>query len=329
VLFFTDGEPTCPAADAESAARLCKDHGATITAVATGDARVDFLEKLVGDRARVFWADAGQFGDAFKSASKIISGETLMQRTPEGGGAFWRTIRTSGWSSLLALGLSLALIAGQNVYLRRPFLTAREAGAGALGGLAAGAVGGAVGFLVFSPFAGVAFLSAIGALIGWCVLGALVGEGMALFVPNLSPSRAWLGGSAGGGIGAMSFLLLSNIPAVGDVLGRLIGAAILGLAIGLLIAIVEIAFRKAWLEVSYGPKETIHVNLGADRVSVGSDSKACKVFAFGTAPVALQYRIVGDEVECEDVVSGTKTIVQPGDKRSVGGVSVTVRSAAP
>jgi Ca-activated chloride channel family protein len=157
---------------------------------------------------------------------------------------------------------------------------------------------------------------------GWGVLGALVGRGMAIFVPNLAPKRARTGGAIGGAIGAVAWLQVSG--AVNDVTGRLLGAAILGSVLGLLIVIIEKVFREAWLEISSGPKDIITVNLGEKSVAIGSDSKSCTVVASGAPAVALRYRKVGGQIECEDVVRQHTTTVRAGDERNVGRIKVKV-----
>ena len=54
--------------------------------------------------------------------------------------------------------------------------------------------------------------------------------------------------------GATAFLV-GSVAAVW--VGRMAGAAILGFAIGLMVALVEVAFRRAWLEVQFSGGETI------------------------------------------------------------------------
>lgn len=329
VLLFTDGMPQDRRRTVEVAAE-CRRQGTNIIAIATGDpnqggADVKFLEEVTADRKKVIPATGGVFVEAFRKARDVIS--------PIGTGI--GSGQTAAWTALVTLGLCLALIAGQNAYLRRPLFSPRQLSAGTLGGLGAGFVAGLLGAIIFLPFGGhvtqsapnqfsPSILQSAGTIVGWLVLGALVGRGTALFVPNLAPSRSWIGGALGGLIGSIAYLMTSF--AASQIIGRFLGAAVLGLAIGLLVALVEAAFRSAWLEVSYGPEETIRVNLGSERVSIGSDSKACTVFAFGGPPVALRYRLVDGKIECQDAISGSTTEVQPGDRRVVGNVAITVRS---
>jgi Ca-activated chloride channel family protein len=231
------------------------------------------------------------------------------------------------WTAVLAAGLSLALIAGQNHSLKRPWLTLEEGLKGGGGSIAAGLVAGAAGQLLFQQFGtGVPVWVVFCRTAGWALLGALLGGGMALFVKNLSASRALLGGALGGLAGALGFLTASAL--FGDVMGRLLGATLLGLCIGLMVALVEMAFRKAWLEVVYGPHEVGTVNLGEAPVSIGGDGRVCTVLARGAAPVAFRYRLSQSRVLYEDVVKGQTLPVPLGHRQKVGPLEVIVRGSA-
>jgi hypothetical protein len=228
------------------------------------------------------------------------------------------------WTALLAVGLCLALLAGQNTYLRRPPL---GGGAGLLAGLvlgavAAGFVSGSVGQGLYSLLLS-AGVGSLGFVVGWVLLGGLLGLGVSLFVPNLDRTKAVLAGLAGGLLGAVAYLAASN---VGGGLGRLGGAAALGFCIGLVVAIVEAAFRRAWLEVRFGGRETITVNLGPEPVKVGGDARLCTVWARGAPDVALRYFVRDGRVVCEDVPARTETTVGDGDVRTAGTVTLTVRT---
>jgi hypothetical protein len=94
-----------------------------------------------------------------------------------------------------------------------------------------------------------------------------------------------------------------------------------------MVALVEAAFRRAWLEVKFSGGETIRVNLGPEPVKVGDD-KSCTVWARGAAAVALRYWVRDNRVVCHDVTAGTgEAVVANGDERRAGAVVVTVRTA--
>jgi hypothetical protein len=69
------------------------------------------------------------------------------------------------------------------------------------------------------------------------------------------------------------------------------------------------------------------VTLGNQPVSVGSDSRACAVYAQGAPPVACRFRFDGGKVTCQDAVSGRVEVMKPGDRKTVGAVRVVVGAA--
>jgi hypothetical protein len=231
------------------------------------------------------------------------------------------------WTALLAVGLCLALLAGQNRYLGRPpFAPGRvPLAAVVVGAVAAGFVSGSIGQSLLMVFLVSLGVPKLGFLIGWVLLGGLLGRGMSYFVPNLDKQKATLAGLGGGLLGALSFWVLSS-ASDRDWLGRFGGAALLGFCIGLMVAVVEAAYRRAWLEVRFSDREVITVNLGPEPVKVGGDSRACTVWARGAAPVALRYWIRGGRVYCEDVATKREAVVADGDTRAAANVTVVVRS---
>jgi hypothetical protein len=230
------------------------------------------------------------------------------------------------WTALLAVGLCLALLAGQNRYLHRPLFAAGRIPLAlvVVGAVAAGFVSGSVGQSLYSLLLSVG-AGGLGFVIGWVLLGGLLGWGVSFFVANLDRKRAALAGLAGGLLGAVAYLVWSNAA---DWLGRFAGAAVLGFCIGLVVAVVEAAFRRAWLEVRFGERETIHVNLGPEPVKVGGDARACTVWARGAADVALRFFVRNGQVICEDAPSRAESVAGEGYRRTVGTVTVTVRTGA-
>jgi Ca-activated chloride channel family protein len=126
ILLFTDGMPDSQA-DALAAASACQSSGTRIVAVATGDANTGYLAQLTHNPSLVFAANAGQFDQAFQHAEKAIYSRQLVESDPSGVGFSLGVIRIAIWTSLLAIGVGLGLIAGQNLYLHRAALTKPEA----------------------------------------------------------------------------------------------------------------------------------------------------------------------------------------------------------
>ncbi len=236
----------------------------------------------------------------------------------------WLVIVVLGaWTALLASGLTAALVIGQNLHTGRKW-SAGGLPIAAAGAAAAGALSGAVGQGLLFLFAMVSqSLGGVGFFVGWLLLGTLLGLGVSFFIPNLDRKKAALAGLVGGGLGATAFLIASLAA---DWVGQVTAAAVLGFAIGLMVALVEVAFRRAWLEVRFGGGEQITVNLGPEPVKVGDD-RGCTVWARGAPAVALRYWIRDGRVVCDDkALGGSEQLVGDGDQRQAGPVTVTVRT---
>ena len=234
-------------------------------------------------------------------------------------------LAVSLWTGALSALVCLALLVGQHHYLRGSLPSVGGALAGVGGGLAVGVAGGAAGqgLFLLADTESEAF-AALFRVLGWALLGGLAGAGLALFIPNLKISYGLLGGALGGLAGAGAFLGVSIL--VGDLPGRLAGGLLLGFCIGLMVAAVEAAFRRAWLEVRFGEREVVTVNLGPEPVKVGGDAKLCTVWARGAAPVALRFWVLDGRVLCEDAVTRTQITAGDGTARTAGAVTIVVRT---
>lgn len=226
------------------------------------------------------------------------------------------------WTSLVALGLALFLIVGQKLYMRQDPLDLVALGKGSLS-LLAGLLGGVLAQSLYLAFSGNAALAFIGQMIGWWFFGAVIGCGMAFFVPNLVWWRGLLGGMLGGFLGLLAYSLFSLL---GGVVGRMLGAFILGFAIGVMVALAEVAFRRFWLEVRFGPREVRTVTLGSAAITVGSDEKRATVVVRDAPALAFRYSLEGETVVCEDLASGRSAELEAGESRKVGNVTITVCS---
>jgi hypothetical protein len=157
---------------------------------------------------------------------------------------------TAAWTGALMALLPLALTLAQCAYLHEPLLSgsrssprggggivalARTAGLGLLLGLVAGALAQGVFSLINVPHGGAP--PRFSYLIGWTLLGALVGLFSALITPCLPRTAAVLAGAVAGLLAGLLFLPLAGS---GDGLaGRIAGATLIGAAIGLMIALLR------------------------------------------------------------------------------------------
>jgi Ca-activated chloride channel family protein len=236
------------------------------------------------------------------------------------------------WTAVMAAGISVAILAGEQAYLRQAWLEPTDTGKALAGGLFAGVIGGVAAQWLFQaapdavPWLGSSRVLASSRVLGWGILGGVIGAGASFFVPNLRWYRGLLGGAVGGVLGALAFIACSNH--LGALLGRWLGAAILGFCIGLMVALAELVFRRYWLEITFGAREVRTVTLGAAPVTVGGDERLATVFVQGAPALALSFHVVNGCVLCQEVGTGPAVEMAPGETRKVAGVTVAVCSVA-
>jgi hypothetical protein len=272
---------------------------------------------------------------AAQAEKPVLTTKSLQSSEQYAEGSEGRLLLMSAiWTGAIAALVCFTLLSGQHHYLRGSMPSPGAIILGIVGGSLAGLLGGACGYGLYLLSPGGNFLDGLFRVFGWSLLGGLAGVGLSLFIPNVKWVYGLAGGAIGGAGGAIGFILVngllrdSNFGKTGDVVGRLAGGLILGFCIGLMVAIVEAAFRRAWLEVRFGARETITVNLGPEPVKIGGDNRMCTVWARGAAPVALRYYIRSGQVVCEDTPSRAETVVNNGDSKEVGNVTVTVRTGS-
>lgn len=223
ILLFTDGQPNSTSSTA-TAAKIANRQGINLVAVATGDADVNYLTRLTGDRSLVFFANSGEFDRAFRDAEAKIYGRQLTESGESGDyGLLYGSLRTGGWTAILAMGISTILIVGQNLYMRRRLLSLREAGLSIFGGLMAGFVAGGVGQLLFFPVATLPYAGAIEGILNWTIASTLFGGLIAFTKSNLKLKRCLIVGGITGAVAGAIPLIINNS------FSPLISAIILGI----------------------------------------------------------------------------------------------------
>jgi Ca-activated chloride channel family protein len=334
IILFTDGVPNDPNLAYNSALVTTKT-GVKLIAVATGDADVSYLTQITGDRSLVFYANSGQFEQAFRKAEAAIYKQLLGSNSGENYSIIDLVLRTGGWTAFLAMGISLALIMGQNRYMRLPLLTVRKGIISTFGSLAAGMIAGAIGQIVFLPLSSIAGLEITGYIVAWVIVGALVGGGTRFFVPNLKLKNALLGGTVGGGIGGSGFLITASI--FGDVLGRLSGTSIIGFSIGLMIAWIEQKQLESqpYLSVNWTATEQTTYLLGTKPILIGSSLNVeiplnasdgftpitAKIFKEGEN-IIMQF---DQEYAVKKNMKKTSQALKVGDTRKLGQITIEVK----
>ncbi len=246
------------------------------------------------------------------------------------------------WTALLAVGMAALIVAGQNFLLHRALFSVKSAalvlGGGVLAGLISGAVSQHLFALGANSFAArlteteaekvLPLIIKAGQVVGWSLLGALLGFGLAFFIPNLPKFRAGFAGLIGGGLGAAAFLFA--LAKSGEVSGRLVGAAILGLTIGLVVALVERLAREAALIVHWHENERTVINLGAEPVILGSSPEAHLYLPKhkGFPPITAIVTFREGRVQMENKLSKSTHTLAGGNKLQIGDLWIEIQTDA-
>jgi clan AA aspartic protease (TIGR02281 family) len=133
--------------------------------------------------------------------------------------------------------------------------------------------------------------------------------------------RGFAGGLAGGAAGGGVFIGIGMVG--GDIFGRLFGIPIIGFAIGLMIMLANALFRKAWIEIRYGPRETRTLTLGAEPLRIGGDAAHCQIYVKDVPPMACAYRFEHGRVVCDDRINNRNGPVAFGTPMTIGRIIVT------
>lgn len=156
-------------------------------------------------------------------------------------------------------------------------------------GAPAAALGGAVGLVAGESVIGFLQGGLVGRAVSWAVLGLGIGLGQG--IADRSRDRlvyGLIGGGLGGFIGGFLFEWLR--VALGDRhdVGQAVGIVTMGAGLGLCLALVEQAMRRAWVQVLNGRQEGRIYLLSHTRCRMGLDERA-EVGIFGDAAVARQH----------------------------------------
>ncbi len=162
---------------------------------------------------------------------------------------------------------------------------ARKATLGAIAGSLAGAGGLVLGEMVIIRMQG----GLIGRAASWAVLGVAIGLSQGL--ADRSRQRliyGIVGGALGGFIGGYLFEALKRALGDRNTVSQGIGIVILGAGLGVFLALVEQALRRAWVQVLSGRQEGRIYLLARGRSSLGLDERA-EVGIFGDPQVARRH----------------------------------------
>jgi hypothetical protein len=156
-------------------------------------------------------------------------------------------------------------------------------------GVPSAALGGAIGLVLGELVIKLLQGGLLGRACSWAVLGLGIGLGQGL--ADWSRQRltfGLIGGALGGLVGGACFELLRTALGNRYDLGQSLGIVILGAGLGLFLALVEQALRRAWVQVLSGRQEG-RIYLLAHRLNrLGLDERA-EIGIFGDPGVARRH----------------------------------------
>jgi hypothetical protein len=201
-----------------------------------------------------------------------------------------------------------------------------------------GALGGLIGGFIGQLFYGWTQLSLF-LIFGWALTGMLVGATLGLpdfircllkkqdaGIPLRRTIRGVVGGAVGGILGGVLFLMLtgvwiglfanSNKPADQLWSPSAIGFVVLGMCIGLAIALAQVILREAWVRVEQGFRAGREVLVNKPEVSIGR-AEGCDIGLFGDAQVEKIHAFIRlrDDMRYELVDQNSPTGTFLNDKR--------------
>ncbi|GHV67705.1 hypothetical protein FACS1894199_13710 [Bacteroidia bacterium] len=238
---------------------------------------------------------------------------------------FWGILgHVAIWAGIIGIGTAIALQIAQNCYLRKPVLSLSMLKTAFFGGIIGGFVGG-LAQVVFAFTQGISeSVEIISRILCWGIFGFGLGWSVSYFIPNFPKKRALLAGLLGGIVGGAVFRFSFEI--LPETYGRIIGVAILGFFIGLVISFVEEVLREAWLTVVWGKNESTSVALGTKEIILGSSPKADiylpveKNYPPITAIIGLKNNIVF----FDNKIDNKRIELRNGSRITMGAVEVIV-----
>ncbi len=139
--------------------------------------------------------------------------------------------------------------------------------------------------------AGSALFLLLGRVVSWTVMGAMLGAGVGIasFRP-MNILKGAVGGWVGGFAGGLAFDPI-NMATGGGLASRFIGLSLIGLAIGLLIGLVQELTKNAWLTVEAGRLRGRQFRLEGAATSIGR-AEENPVGLFGDPAVRMRHAVI-------------------------------------
>ncbi|MFC1840335.1 FHA domain-containing protein [Thermodesulfobacteriota bacterium] len=160
------------------------------------------------------------------------------------------------------------------------------------------------------------FVQMTGRSIAWGLAGIAMGlgQGVALRSGRLL-LYGLMGGVMGGLIGGLLFdpidMIFLNPDDPSAHWSRMTGFTVIGLSVGVMIGIVQLLARDAWLRMTHGPLSGKEFLFFKDKMIIGASPK-CEIYVFNDRSVSEQHailRVVGDSFEIESLVKDRPVVV--------------------
>jgi hypothetical protein len=152
--------------------------------------------------------------------------------------------------------------------------------------------------------------------IAWAVFGAAAGTVYGIVGQSWKKAKyGIIGGLIGAGIGGMIFDPIAMATKVGSV-SRAVGFALVGIATGVAMGLVESALKDRWLYVTAGPLAGKQFILYKTQTSIGSQQQS-DIYLFKDPNILAQHALVG--------ISGSRVMLKAMGPVFVGGSPVQTR----
>ena len=239
--------------------------------------------------------------------------------------------------AIIGAMIAIFLLIGYSSYLKRGWRIGEAIKKGILPGLIAGFIAGAIEQSTYTIIGPTEVLTVeVLTVIFWGIAGGLLGLGLSFRIPNLGKIRGFLGGGIGGLIGGILDIFISSFL-LGQVMGILLRISAISFFIGLMIILVEVAFREAWLIVKWSANEQKTLSLGSEPILLGCADHAHIYLRQdqGYAPITAKIFMEKYEIFMEYELKygqkkGMKNLthqLKSGDQRKFGSVLLEVKTS--
>ncbi|MBL0237905.1 MAG: hypothetical protein IPQ02_15180 [Saprospiraceae bacterium] len=276
------------------------------------------LGQVINKSSLVF----GTFG-----AIGAIIGESITEffLTNKNGSFLGNVIHISIWTAFISLGIAVALLFKLNIISNKKKFNKEYLQVGYKSILIGAAIGG-LAQLIYT-FTQNSFAE-ISRVFCWGIMGAGLGISTSRIIPNYPKSKGKVAGFVGGILGGILFVLSNSI--FPESIARFIGIGFIGFLIGLLISIVELLYREAYLTLKWSANESSSMSLGSKNLILGSSPNADiylpseKGYLDITAIITFKNGIV----QIEDKLSNRILNLKNGSKINLGFVEITINTIA-